>query len=123
MEMLKKEAIKCYLEDPRKIPINDSLAETAFHVTHGSTCVLDALNFGVSSLYVVDRLNEIEEKCKTGLLLKIDDIGKSLPNPDPKKAIDYSLGSKAKISYAVSAILAESTDREAMTINRDDPGH
>lgn len=103
MRELEKRKIRCQFEDPRQLPINDSLAETAFHITYGSTCALDALNFGVSSLHILDVFSVIEDKYKTGLLLK--KIGDSLPPPNPEKAIDYSLGTAKKVEHAVSVIL------------------
>lgn len=103
MEMLKSGGVSARLEDPRTVTINDSLAESFFHVTHYSTCALDALNQGVPSFYVSDHIGDVEKEFRTGLLFRIDEVSGRLP--EVGSPIDYSLGSNDKIENAVSELL------------------
>ncbi|MBR9925511.1 MAG: hypothetical protein GYB28_11015 [Gammaproteobacteria bacterium] len=105
--LLKKAGVKCSLEDSTKISINESLAKASVHVTYSSTCALDALNFGIPSVYCSDYIGDVEEEFATGLLFRIEEVEKNSILRIPEKAIDYSLGSKNKVSYAVSQILSQ----------------
>ncbi|GEN26704.1 hypothetical protein HVA01_03500 [Halovibrio variabilis] len=110
--LLKKEGVKSKIEDSVKVPINESLAQASVHVTYSSTCALDALNFGIPSVYCSDYIGEVEAEFSTGLLFRIDEVKKEKLEPIPEKAIGYSLGSNDKVSYAISQILSRSKRAE-----------
>lgn len=112
INLLESSGIKSRIEDPFKTSINESLSQTSMHITYSSTCALDALNFGIPSVYCSDYIGDVEDEFSTGLLFRIDEIEKEDMVRMPGKAIDYSLGSEDKISNAVSQILSQSFSRE-----------
>ncbi|WP_404343673.1 hypothetical protein [Vreelandella venusta] len=107
LDVLKKEGVKSRLEDPHKISINDSLSQTSVHVTYSSTCALDALNFGIPSVYCSDLIGDVEKEFSTGLLFKSNEVNKENLARDPKKSTAYSLGNAEKIERAISQILSQ----------------
>lgn len=111
--LLKKAGVKCGLEDSTKISINESLAKASVHVTYSSTCALDALNFGIPSVYCSDYIGDVEAEFATGLLFKIKEVEKENILRMPEKAIDYSLGSKDKVAYAIAKLLSQSKQVES----------
>lgn len=110
--LLKSKGVKSRLEDPVKISINESLSQTSMHITYSSTCALDALNFGIPSVYCSDYIGDVEKEFSTGLLFRADEIKKEDMVRVPEKAIDYSLGSDDKVSKAISQILSQSFSEE-----------
>ncbi|GKW50439.1 hypothetical protein [Halomonas sp. NCCP-2165] len=103
---LKKLGVKSKVEDSRKVAINDSLSRTSVHVTYSSTCALDALNFGIPSVYCSDYIGDVEKEFSTGLLFRIGEIDESDLVRVPEKAVDYSLGGAEKVKKGVSRVLA-----------------
>ena len=105
VSVLQKNKIKVEVEDPSKISINESLCETRIHITHSSTCALDALNFGIPSVFVSDYIGDVEKMFSTGLLFRVGDISQSDMRRFPDKAIDFSVGCKEKVNKAVASIV------------------
>lgn len=105
--LLKKAGVKCSLEDSTRISINESLSKASVHITYSSTCALDALNFGIPSVYCSDYIGDVEAEFATGLLFKVNEVEKKNILRIPERAIDYSLGSKDKVAYAISQLLSQ----------------
>ncbi|WP_339882509.1 hypothetical protein [Vreelandella maris] len=106
LNLLKKEGVRAKLEDPSKITINDSLSQAGAHITYSSTCALDALNYGIPSVYCSDLIGDVEKEFVTGLLFRVDEVSKEKLARDSSKSIAYSLGSEEKIQHAISLILS-----------------
>lgn len=106
LSVLEKEGVRAKLEDPNKITINDSLSQSSAHITYSSTCALDALNYGIPSVYCSELIGDVEKEFATGLLFKGNEISKENLTRDPSKSIAYSLGSEEKIERAISLILS-----------------
>lgn len=102
---LKKEGVKARIEDPNKITINDSLSQSSVHITYSSTCALDALNFGIPSVYCHDYIGDVEKEFATGLLFKLDEVNKKNMFPSPSKKVDYSFGNAEKIGVGIKFLL------------------
>lgn len=105
LNLLKKEGVKSKIEDPNKITINDSLSQSSVHITHSSTCALDALNFGIPSVYCHDYIGDVEKEFSTGLLFKLDEISKKDMFPSPSKRVNYSSGSAEKLDVGIKLLL------------------
>ncbi|UEQ03326.1 phytanoyl-CoA dioxygenase family protein [Halomonas profundus] len=103
--LLKKEGVKSKIEDPSKITINDSLSQSSVHITYSSTCALDALNFGIPSVYCHHYIGDVEKEFSTGLLFKLDEINKKDLFPSPSKRVDYSFGSAEKLGVGIESLL------------------
>ncbi|WP_271910670.1 hypothetical protein [Vreelandella alkaliphila] len=103
--LLKKAGVKSTIEDPSKITINESLSQSSIHITYSSTCALDALNFGIPSVYCHDYIGDVEKEFATGLLFKLDEINKKNMFPSLSKRINYSFGSTEKIDIGVEFLL------------------
>jgi len=106
LSMLEKEGVRAKLEDPNKITINDSLSRSGAHITYSSTCALDALNYGIPSVYCSELIGDVEKEFATGLLFRGSEVSKGNLKRDSKKSIAYSLGSEEKIERAISKILS-----------------
>ncbi|UYG00429.1 hypothetical protein [Halomonas sp. GD1P12] len=106
MTLLQKEGVKAKLEDPNKLAINDSLKQAGVHITWSSTCALDALNFGVPSVHCSELIDEVEREFVTGLLFRCSEVTKDNLVRDLSKASPYSLGSKERVTHAVSKVLS-----------------
>ncbi|MCE8014810.1 hypothetical protein HOP62_01825 [Halomonas sp. MCCC 1A17488] len=103
--MLKKMNIKSKVEDPVKIGINESLQSARVHVTFSSTCALDALNFGIPTVYCSDYIGDVEKEFSTGLLIRDSDACMNNLIRRPDKALNYSLGSDQMIESAITKLL------------------
>lgn len=106
LSVLEKEGVRAKLEDPNKISINDSLSQSGAHITYSSTCALDALNYGIPSVYCSKLIGDVEKEFTTGLLFRGDEISKESMVRDANKSIAYSLGSEEKVKRAISLILS-----------------
>lgn len=102
---LGRSRVESSIEDSRKVSINESLSKVDVHVTYSSTCALDALNFGIPSVYCSDYIGDVEREFNTGLLFRAGETSRKDLTRKPEKAVDYSLGSKEKVNQGVTAIL------------------
>ncbi|MDF3917327.1 hypothetical protein P3W43_00500 [Salinicola salarius] len=103
---LRHMGVKSNLIDPEKETIHESLSKASVHVTNYSTCALDALNFGVPTVYCSEFIRDIEREFSTGLLFDVNELSGKKIERMPERAIDYSIGSKEKIRKGVKELLS-----------------